>query len=96
MTTNEDHPQTVTDAVELLHSLGYRDEFPIAEVVRNEKVVAVIDLTFRFEGDSDPGDEAIVLGVSLPADGRRGIIVSAYGADASRETIALFEHLSAS
>ena len=26
---------------------------------------AVVDYQFRFEGDSDPGDEAIVLGITL-------------------------------
>ena len=43
---------------------------------------AVVDQQFRFEGDSDPGDEAIVLGITLPEWDKKGILVSAYGPDA--------------
>ena len=50
---------------------------------------AVVDFTFRFEGPSDPGDQAIVLGVSCTAWGRKGIVVSAYGPDADPEEAAL-------
>ncbi|MGC1513560.1 MAG: hypothetical protein WA797_11660 [Acidimicrobiales bacterium] len=48
---------------------------------------------FRFEGDSDPGDEAIVLGIECPACNRRGIIVSAYGPDADPHLLALLDRL---
>ena len=49
--------------------------------------------TFRFEGDTDPGDEAIVLGVECPECGIRGIIVSSYGPEASPEFLALLDQL---
>jgi hypothetical protein len=45
----------------------------------------VVDHTFRFEGVSDPGDEDIVLGISLPDWGVKGVLTSAYGADVEPE-----------
>jgi hypothetical protein len=41
---------------------------------------AIVERVYRFEGDSDPADEAIVLGVHCPALGVRGVVVSGYGA----------------
>lgn len=80
-------PETVTEAIELLRSWGYADDFELAaDGLRSDAESSVHDLagaqvdhTFRFEGMSDPDDEAIVLGVSCPRWGRRGIVVSAYG-----------------
>jgi hypothetical protein len=51
----------------------------------------VITEVFRFEGPSDPGDEAIVLGVACPRCGDRGIVVSAFGPDADDQLRELVE-----
>jgi hypothetical protein len=96
-----DAPETVTDAVQLLESEGYTTEFTLnvrsfrCEACRHHHAPArlAIDRTFRFEGPSDPGDEAIVLGVTCPDCGARGVIVSAYGPDAEPEYLALLDHL---
>lgn len=75
-------PNTVTEAVNLLADEGYsanlglRDESLHAEHDPNR---FVIERIFRFEGDSDPADEAIVLGVFCPECDARGTVVSAYG-----------------
>lgn len=82
-------PDTVTEAVALLRELGYHENFalggdglscagrPDLHTIDD----AQVDHTFRFEGESDPGDEAIVLGLSCPAWSCKGVLVSAYGAD---------------
>ncbi|MHB8464505.1 MAG: phosphoribosylpyrophosphate synthetase [Acidimicrobiales bacterium] len=88
---------TVTDAVTFLTSEGYLDELEIdADGLRTSSVDGVhpletarIDYLFRFEGPSDPGDEAIVVGVSCPEWDRRGILVSAFGSDADPDKIAI-------
>ncbi len=41
---------------------------------------ATIDEIVRFEGDSNPDDEAILAAVSMPS-GHRGLYASAYGTD---------------
>jgi len=90
-------PDTVTEAVELLATLGYVDDYRlggsgiVADAMDESHPIetAVVDYTFRFEGPSDPGDEAIVLGVSCAEWGRKGVVVSAYGPDADPEEAAL-------
>ena len=90
-------PDTVTEAVEFLSTQGYVDDYRLCDsgIVADDLQethpieTAVVDFTFRFEGPSDPSDEAIVLGVSCPEWGRKGIVVSAYGPDADPEEAAL-------
>jgi len=96
-----DTPETVTDAVRLLENEGFRIDGPFAvgsepchscgQVLESARLI--VRRTFRFEGASDPGDEAIVLGVECPACGAKGIVVSAYGADADAALIALVSRL---
>lgn len=94
-----DAPETVTDAVRLLQERGYRDDFTIEQAgvhcascgeVHPARGLMITDV-FRFEGPSDPGDETIVLGVACPACHDRGIVVSAFGADADDHLRALVE-----
>jgi hypothetical protein len=83
-------PETVAEAVRLLVGRGYREDLRVeAEGVRcascgevHSSNAWVITEVFRFEGPSDPADEAIVLGVTCPRCGDRGIVVSAFGPDA--------------
>jgi len=93
-----DTPDTVTEALALLAAEGYSEDFnlrgrstvcPRCRPAR-ELDGGVIERQFRFEGDSDPGDEAIVLGIRCPSCGSRGVLVSAYGPDADPD---LFSHL---
>jgi hypothetical protein len=42
-----------------------------------------IDAQYRFEGESDPDDESLVLGLHDPGSGARGVLISAYGPSAS-------------
>ena len=86
-------PDTVTEAVQLLRQEGYSGEIEIlggtvccsscATAHPFDRLVA--DHVYRFEGASDPGDEAIVIGVTCPACGAKGVLVSAYGPDADPE-----------
>lgn len=91
---------SVTEAIAILEREGYRADFSLATgSVRchacdgqHDPAAVVVVRTFRFEGETDPGDEAIVLGVQCPGCGERGIIVSAYGPEASQELLTLVEH----
>jgi len=64
-------PATVTDAVTDLQADGYTVDFSVADggMLRcnqcrslHDPAEARVDRIARFEGDSDPGDEAIVFG----------------------------------
>jgi hypothetical protein len=88
-----DVPATVLDAVNLLAAEGFGTSFvlrgdglrcgecgglhdvPAAEVVR----------VYRFEGPSDPDEEAIVYAIRCPACGLGGTLVSGYGPGADPE-----------
>lgn len=92
---------SVTEAINLLEADGFRSDFSFSDGTvqchacgrAHQPAQLVVRHTFRFEGDTDPGDEAIVIGVECPQCGMRGIVVSAYGPDASPEFIALLDHL---
>lgn len=88
-----DAPATVLDAVHLLESEGYGASFLLVpdglrcgacgkpHIVDTAEVVRV----FRFEGPSDPDEQAIVYALRCPVCGAGGSLVSAYGPGADPE-----------
>lgn len=80
---------TVTEAMTDLKKLGYTIDFSIL----TDKECLVCHLTaselspddfeidhfYRFEGDSDPGDQMIVYAISSNKNNLKGIVVNAYG-----------------
>lgn len=92
-------PTTVLEAVQLLEREGYDAAITVladgmircSSCSRTHVVQgALVDRVFRFEGTSDPDDEAIVFGLRCPHCGRRGILVSPFGPNADP---AVFRHL---
>lgn len=85
-------PETVTEAVELLHSLGYDRDLILldgglscrGDGVSHALADATVEHTFRFEGESDPGDEAIVLGIKC-CESSKGVLVAGYSVDIDPE-----------
>ena len=96
-------PDTVTEAVAFLAGEGYVDDYRLCPegIVSSDHDAphptdtVVVDHTFRFEGPSDPADEAIVLGVRCTEWNAKGVIVAAYGPDADPEEAELLTSLSA-
>lgn len=96
-----DSAASVTEAIALLEADGFRSDFSFADGrvqcrgcgTPHRPAQLVVRHTFRFEGMTDPGDQAIVLGVECPTCAVKGIVVSAYGPEASREFIELVQHL---
>ncbi|HET6810858.1 MAG TPA: hypothetical protein VFH50_07610 [Acidimicrobiales bacterium] len=84
---------TVTEVLQSLSGRGYDTDFFLdGNRVRCGAcggVMSASDLTidevYRFEGQSDPGDEMIVVAVECRQCGKRGTLVSAYGPDTSPE-----------
>jgi len=93
-----DEPDTVTEAIARLRAEGYTEDVEQqgggftcpACGAGNELDRGVVERIYRFEGPSDPGDEAIVLGVRCGNCDRRGVLASAFGLDADP---AAFAHL---
>ncbi|MBO9703328.1 MAG: hypothetical protein J7604_24145 [Sporocytophaga sp.] len=79
--------KTLSEVIEVLKSRGYTEDFNLLEVAisyRNdgEKVNLndiVIDKTYRFTGQNDLEDEAILYAVRNLKDGAKGIFVNGFG-----------------
>jgi len=81
------HYATVTGALEKLHSQGFTVDFSIGEnclMAGNETFNAddfdIVDV-YRYEGNSDPGDEATVYAIQSKK-GVKGVLVTGYGMSA--------------
>ena len=96
-----DAPETVLDALDLLATEGYADDFTFeGGQVRcgacgglHSPDQLVVDRQFRFEGASDPDDEAIVLGLRCDGCGARGRLSAAYGPSMDPEVADALRHL---
>jgi hypothetical protein len=95
-------PTTVTEAVAQLEADGYGEDLRWGEGGRlachscgasHATDIVEVDRVLRFEGPSDPADEAIVLALRCPACGARGALVSAFGPDADPELAEAFAYL---
>ncbi len=83
------HYDTVTEAMTGLKERGYLTDIELfveKECLACHKTSSYlspeefeIDEIHRFEGDSDPGDEMIVYGISSSIHNMKGIVVNAYG-----------------
>jgi hypothetical protein len=79
--------ETVSEAISRLRAEGYSEDFNLQHdgivwTFGNRKVAHdefVIDKFFRFEGDSDPADEATVYAISSGKHKIKGILVNGAG-----------------
>lgn len=90
---------TVTAAVNGLKARGYELDFNLEEnclVCRDKKFNAEdfeITEVYRFEGNSDPADEAVVYGVESNKR-HKGILVTGYGTSAEGVSAEMAKKLS--
>jgi hypothetical protein len=78
---------TLSEAMNELKKQGYTEDFNIKHDCLickdgNIKVFKddfVVDKFFRFEGDTDPADEAILYAISSLKNNVKGILVNGYG-----------------
>lgn len=78
------HYATVTEALEQLRKQGFTTDFNLAEnciVCDTDKYhpddFEIVDV-YRYEGNSDPADEATVYAIQS-SDGTKGVLVTGYG-----------------
>ncbi len=93
------HYDTVSKAIEALRRQGFITDFNIEENVLacTEGKFAASDFdivdVYRYEGISDPGDEAAVYAIKS-LSGEKGILVTGYGISADTSDAELLEKLS--
>lgn len=78
---------TLSEVTNLLKKRGYTTDFNLRhnhlECVSNHLKVFpgefIVDKHYRFEGESDPADEAIVFAISSPKHDLKGVLINGYG-----------------
>jgi hypothetical protein len=95
--------ETVSEAINDLAKRGYTTDFKIhAEkecLICNDSDLQLspdefeIDETYRFEGETDPGDEMIVFAISSKHHNMKGILVNGYGTYSDSATSKIVENL---
>jgi hypothetical protein len=93
-----DAETTVAEAIAMLRGDGFSADMSVSAEGRiwcgrcgrsHAPQVARVAATYRFEGMSDPDDEAVVFGLVCGQCRARGVLVAAYGAAASAEEAAV-------
>lgn len=93
--------ETLTDAMTRLRAAGYTLDLQATESGRvrcaacgteHDPATMTIDEIVRFEGESDPGDEAILVAMRCDC-GEAGLYTSAFGAAASPADTEVLAHL---
>ncbi|MDV6167354.1 phosphoribosylpyrophosphate synthetase [Flavobacterium sp. DG1-102-2] len=84
---NQPSFDTVTEALQWLNQQGFSHDFNLDEDClrfdNNSQSMSPnefsIEYVFRFEGDTDPGDEDIVYGITSDVYNIKGVLTSAFG-----------------
>ncbi|UYW02217.1 hypothetical protein K5I29_04760 [Flavobacterium agricola] len=76
--------ETTTVALEQLNNLGYTKDFNVdAHHLQKHLDDVIIDYVYRYEGNSNPGDESLVLGLTLGHE--KGVFVSGFSANSNND-----------
>ncbi len=94
---------TVTEALADLKKRGYNIDFSILKdedfLVDDLKKIMLspddfeIDDFYRFEGESDPGDNMIIYAISSKIKNLKGVLLNAYGIYSDRASSAIVKKL---
>lgn len=90
---------TVSEAVNKLKERGYNLDFNLSEnciICHDDKFNAedfeIVEV-YRFEGNTDPSDEAVVYAIES-VDGKKGVLVNGYGISANAMSADIAKKLS--
>ena len=78
---------TLSEVTNILYERGYTVDFNLkgnclecsGNLLKVFPVEFIVDKHYRFEGPSDPGDEAIVYAISSEKYNLKGVLVNGYG-----------------
>ena len=83
----ENYETTLVETLEKLRKEGYVEDFNVKHnflECRNGKFQVLhdefhVDKTFRFEGETNPSDEAVLYAISSEKHDLKGVLVNAFG-----------------
>lgn len=98
-----EHPEDLTSMTNILNKLndeGYDEDFQISDkgmTIKNKGIYfqpedLIILRVFRFEGDSDPDDMAVVYQIESK-NGHKGVYIDAFGTYADHDSVNAAEFL---
>ncbi len=87
------HYASVSEALEELKKIGFIYDFNIHE----EEIVTdpdgfIVQHIYRYEGNSNPDDEAVVYGISS-FEGKKGVFVSGFSANTNSEAFQIIQNI---
>ncbi|EQA35884.1 hypothetical protein LEP1GSC047_0260 [Leptospira inadai serovar Lyme str. 10] len=92
--------ETISDAISGLKAEGYSEDFNLLwNMHRKDSEIYTspqnfkVDKFYRFEGSTDPADEAILYAISSSESPHKGILVDGYGISADEGTGELVSRL---
>lgn len=95
---HKSHYSTVSEAINKLRAEGFITDFNLEDnciicntVKFNVEELEIVDV-YRYEGNSDPSDEAIVYAIESKS-GVKGILVNGYGASSDSRTSGIIEKI---
>lgn len=88
------HYATVSKALDQLNEKGFTFDFNLnSDAIKKNPEKFEIVHVYRYEGASDPGDEAVVYGIRSTS-GKKGVYVAGFSADSDQETAKFLNDLS--
>ena len=79
------HYASVSEALEQLNKKGFIHDFNLQdETIRKNPNNYEIEHVYRYEGDTDPDEEAVVYGITSKL-GERGVYVAGFSANSESE-----------
>lgn len=87
------HYASVSEALKELNKKGFIFDFNLQdEAIKENPQSYEIEHVYRYEGDSDPDEEAIVYGISCNS-GQRGVYVAGFSANSESESASVLAQL---
>lgn len=87
------HYATVSEALDELNENGFTYDFNLHEedIINNPEKYE-IQHVYRYEGDTDPGDEAVVYGIRSNS-GKKGVFVAGFSANSESKATEILNKL---
>lgn len=87
------HYASVSEALEQLNKKGFIHDFNLQdETIRKNPHNYEIEHVYRYEGDTDPDEEAVVYGITS-SSGERGVYVAGFSANSENEAASVLAKL---
>ncbi len=77
MQSSEMHQLTMLEAIQELKKEGYKEDFNLIKNPNPDDFE--IDETFRFDVQTDPGDQSVLYAMHSKKTGAKGILVNGFG-----------------